>query len=750
MAHQFADEIDAVEKQLGLPSGLLKAVAYSENVSGDPNVVSKAAFPGSKGGAVGVLQLMPSTFSALKLQGKLPEDAKITDPIANILAGGHVLKEGLQAAGGDIRKAIAYYNTNPKRALSGNWLPETQAYVPKVLKTYQSLSGDTSDTSFSAGVRGDNMPGTMSGAQGFQANPDTTSAINAATSQLFSSISAQDALRAKTGTELLNSLEMIKSAGANSAQAAQEEASARAGQVLIAGQRAAGFEQAASAIMSSLGMSPEQTDNFRGTSLAKITDLSTQRSQLRQDITAKQSVGIFDNPVQWFMNQLSLPGEIAQHNGLLQTQMGLESDLQRNLAMTGTELGHAAAIANQKTASELTQQAMAEVAAGKQRVEALQAATAGNAAATALQMQSLQNQAVQDDKLRLGIHTDEQGRERQDQAFKNTIENQLRDDALRKKQFNLMEAEHKEAGTLKAEKRAEYEKTQATLQTVNDMLGRADTQATISLMPTKQKAKYMEAWPVTGTFGNTVPEAIIFTTNFANIPIMSRTNQAQAEFISSLKKSIGDKLSVLTPAQKLGKKPEDLEFVAAQELGQSLLDGAKNTSIGVLSGKGNPYRATYSVLSDPAKTPVLADNMVAKMVQAAKSATGSFDQVSDGMLLSAITAKIEDGSVPLEFAAKQISEFYQVAAITNNRAYKFEIFNLPKQTNYLAPIQDLYGTKVIDFANEQVVKNSLLRAIVAQRTRDLVQWTGGVGSLPGALVKGAGILQDKLFNSGAE
>ena len=111
-----------------LPPAFVASVAKAESAM-KQNAVSPK-------GAIGVMQLMPSTAKAL--------DADPHDTEQNIDAGTRLLKELLIKYDGDVVKALAAYNAGPGAVAKYNGLPpyrETQEYVNKVIRDYQKNAG---------------------------------------------------------------------------------------------------------------------------------------------------------------------------------------------------------------------------------------------------------------------------------------------------------------------------------------------------------------------------------------------------------------------------------------------------------------------------------------------------------------------------------------------------------------------------------------------------------------------------------
>ncbi len=117
--------IDEAANRFSVPASWIRAVIQIES-NGNPKALSPK-------GAVGLMQLMPNTYSELRVRYSLGADA--TDPHDNIVAGTAYLRDMHERFG--TAGFIAAYNAGPQRyeehLATGRPLPdETLAYVAKL------------------------------------------------------------------------------------------------------------------------------------------------------------------------------------------------------------------------------------------------------------------------------------------------------------------------------------------------------------------------------------------------------------------------------------------------------------------------------------------------------------------------------------------------------------------------------------------------------------------------------------------
>ena len=132
---QYAAMVAQVAREQKVEPALLHAVITVESAY---NARAK-----SPKGATGLMQIMPGT-------GKRYGVTDLLNPMKNITAGAKYLRDLLAMFDNNMRLAIAAYNAGEGAVMrNGNNIPpyaETQAYVPRVLKYYESYRASFRDS----------------------------------------------------------------------------------------------------------------------------------------------------------------------------------------------------------------------------------------------------------------------------------------------------------------------------------------------------------------------------------------------------------------------------------------------------------------------------------------------------------------------------------------------------------------------------------------------------------------------------
>lgn len=138
--------VDNNSQRFGLDKKIAQAIILTES-SGSRSALSQK-------GAVGLMQLMPTTAQSLAKQLKLPPNPDLTNPEINLILGCYYLRQLYRRFDGDIVLVLSAYNTGPSRVaswcyhdpqcssiqlLEKHGSRETKNFVLRVLERYRQL-----------------------------------------------------------------------------------------------------------------------------------------------------------------------------------------------------------------------------------------------------------------------------------------------------------------------------------------------------------------------------------------------------------------------------------------------------------------------------------------------------------------------------------------------------------------------------------------------------------------------------------
>jgi N-acetylmuramoyl-L-alanine amidase len=126
-------EVGSIASGEGVSPSLAEAVGYQESGFNNHMVSST--------GAVGVMQIMPSTWSWIGQHLAGPPPLSQTSAADNIRAGSLLLHALLSDTGGDAATAVAGYYQGLSSVRAHGLFPDTQAYVNNVMALRQRFGG---------------------------------------------------------------------------------------------------------------------------------------------------------------------------------------------------------------------------------------------------------------------------------------------------------------------------------------------------------------------------------------------------------------------------------------------------------------------------------------------------------------------------------------------------------------------------------------------------------------------------------
>lgn len=406
---QVLEEIERQAPGFGISPKVAKAFFVTENTSDGvlkPGKVVSGATT-SPAGARGVMQTMPKTEQSLVKQGFLPPNWKF-DPAnlpAQVQAGLAALKEmrSRQKNPADVLELATMYNggTGPWQAYRSGDMSKIPAETKQYWEKIQVALG------FPAKQKGTNVatstPPAVDSSGGGTVRSGSSSSTSTRTN-VFDPAAFSTAMQAgmnmiKEGGNIDVAIQQIGTLAANRTAAEMQAAQAITQLGIAAGDTIAaqtvidaGEARRKQNILRTANLDPSQMNNAFQQAVSTVNEGTLQLEQMGAEIDKRQAVGFFDNPLEYLVNQVRLPGMVGAYNASVKKQNRAVQQAQELQALTSNQLS----ISNGLDADAITAAGKAKaVQAAKQAQEALarvQLETSGAATRDAMNMLHLENE----------------------------------------------------------------------------------------------------------------------------------------------------------------------------------------------------------------------------------------------------------------------------------------------------------------------------------------------------------------------
>lgn len=713
-AQEVLDEIERQAPIYGLEPRLAQAFFHAEN-SADGQVDPKRIISGattSRVGARGVMQTMPDTEIRLKESGFLPKEWQFSpaDLRGQVQAGLAALQEmrTRQKNKDDPLELAAMYNggtvpwQNYRAGLVDKIPAETRNYFTKIRTALGGGRPDMTPQQMEAQVK------TAPAAGG--SSPESTVSSNRQSSSVRSS-SYDPAMFAAT---LNQGFEIIKSGGSADAaaaiinkssverQAAEQaqlmdiNARAQAQGAAVTAETAVSAQAAArrAQILTTAGINPDIANNMANRAFDTIINNTAELEVEGAEIDARQAVGIFDNPLQWLINQTRLPGMVGSYNQKArQTNRAVEAaQTLQGLASTQISLSQAvdADLITKAGAAK-----SAEVAArAQEEANQVRQAIAGNAVRDAVLGQQLAGQ-----KFQTAVTLTE-------------LTKQVRSE-----------------NTAMSEREAEKRAQEIQLERVNKwlkMIGSANQfdSATFKSLPTKTREDLLLS-AGTGRISNNLYDGITAVQNYGN----SRTMAAEGDAgtvawltatVAAAKAAMQQDLKLAQAQAKVSGKPVKEEEFLKQSV-DKLQEVYQAEAVNMRTASdSNPIKISYDTLL---KDPVAGRNPVAEFIRTygPMSPTPVFTKIDEKLILDKFVADVRLGKVPVGDAASAISAFYKAGVDQQIRVTKYPLFGIDTPLNGYTvsiPASGVFDKPMaggtVDLTNPAAVESYLIKNVAVQ------------------------------------
>lgn len=701
-------EIDNQAKQFGVDPLQAKALLAAENTASG-SLAKRTNMRGdavSPMGAAGLMQVMPATAAGLQAAGFLPPTWK-HDPAnlsSQVAAGLAALKEktGRMRDPNDLGELASIYNGSSKthrayKAGEFDKMPgETIQYIQK-LRTAMSELNPTGLNSMSVTPTGSLPASTSNQSSGF--NKTTRRSVGDPGVMNMFMTDAMGAVQPggsfDATAEYVNEQAGVRDAANTDFMANIIAAGTAAGELKAAETVTLATSAAKKqAILNAANLNPDRTNNELTRAFDAVISGNNQLERLKPEIDARMKVGLFDNPLEWLVNQTRLPGMVEEYNGIVGT-------------VNAAEARHAslASIANKQQAISVAAEADDITRQGKAAV----AAEVAKAAVLAKQLEAASAGAnIRDSMLGMQITGQKLG---------------IQGAMLNQTKQTETESE------FKSDKAAAAARDQMDMEAISKLRvaagGKPITAQEFKLLPPAERAVYSSA-ASTGKFGKDFAESFNFVNDKGDVNVLAQTGgaamvnwlQGTSGAAAAAAKKMADSAQLRGDKTASVRKfmPEILN--AAQE--QYQVQAATDMR---LADTNNPMKLDYVTI---AKDPKLAGNSVAMWVNkyGPKGTNKLMDKVDEQFLLESMYVSVRDGLMTVPQAAKQVEDFYKFGTEQQAARTKYQLFGLSKPFNVTYPVNITgyeRGASKVDLGDASAVERLLTMKVANEAAKAMYQ-----------------------------
>ena len=708
-------EIDRQAAEFGVNPRLAKAIVVAENTESG-SLKQKTVYRGdavSHAGASGVMQVMPATARGLKAAGFLPATWE-HDPSnlsSQVQAGLAAIKEKMGRVRNpeDLDEIASIYNGSSathrayREGRLGSIPVETKNYGQKLRRADMELGGTSGNnpSAFTANSSGGSSPAATTMQSGRTSSTRTT----------FTDPLQYDAFMSDIGAAVqpggsydLTKHTLQKTAEARDLLNAQlietiSQKATAAGEVAVAeASRDAAAAARKSQILRVTNLHPDVVGNQLEQAMSAINATDQSLEPMSQEIDARMSVGIFDNPIEWLINQVRLPGMVGQYNALAEKQNFAIKSFKRNSELASTQQTLSTAI----DADVLTARGAA-TAKLRAAEAAAEAAKLGMDNASAQQRDALTMQQLTGQKL------------------------QLQGAALDKTKQTISER----AGETEKQTALQLEKQE--VDSVNKILTAAGGNpiSTLRGLPTS-KVEVLRSAATSGRFGKDFAESFDLIDNDGNINKIAETGGAAISHwvrgtAAAASTGLKEKMNA---AIAMGGK-----FDAKKEKAANINQLQDKYSIEAASDMRtaspfNPLRLDYTAA---AKIPALATNSVTAWVSkyGPDGSEPLMAKIDEKYLLDRFAKAVEAKRITEQRAAVEIANFYKVATAEQAAKTKYTLFGLNKpEKTYPIMLEGM--KKPLDLGDPLQVERHLVTLVAREATRKMIMNSASSGGMMNA------------------